>query len=368
MRVILVTPSVGIGPDSDAGVFIGPLARELHTLGATVRVVSLGVNPDVGAGVDVRVVGRGEIAASGWPRLIGSLMRAPGLRHAIADELKGASGSVVHAQWCFPSGLALPEGGACVLTVHGPDIRLMERSAVARALGRKAARRADLLTTVSEPLAESLQRLSRIHVAAESVRAMPVDSTGLPWSSGGKGALVLARLTLESRVHLALEALQLLAQLDQKLHLTIAGSGPDKSRLEKLAEHLEIRSLVEFTEAPTREAARKLLAQSDVLIDPAVGLGFARQQVEAAMCGVPVVACWDSGGSLGHSRGGALMRLVLPTAEAIADGVLDVRTETEGPEHRRKLAMALRDEFSADAVAKRCVLWYEEALRRARRG
>lgn len=365
MRVILVTPSVGIGPESDAGVFIGPLARELNALGATVRVLSLGVNPDVGPGVDVRVVGRREIPAGGWPRLLGSLWRAPALRLAIADELK-AGGSVVHAQWCFPSGMAIPDGAPCVLTVHGPDIRLMERSVVARALGRQAARRADLLTTVSEPLAESLQRLSRIHVAAESVRAMPVDSTGLPWSTGGKGALVLARLTADSRVHLALEALQLLVQLDQRLPLTIAGAGPERPRLEKLAEHLDIRSLVEFTEAPTREAARKLLAQSDVLIDPAVGLGFARQQVEAAMCGVPVVACWDSGGSLGHSRGGALMRLVLPTAEAIADGVLDVRTETEGPEHRRSLATALRDEFSAGAVARRCMKWYEEALRRAR--
>lgn len=365
MRVILVTPSVGVGPESDAGIFIGPLARELTALGATVRVLSLGVNPDVGEGVDVRVIGRRDIPASGRSRLAASLFWRSALHRAIVEELRAG---VVHAQWCFPSGLAMPETAPCVLTFHGPDIRLMERSALSRTLGRRAARRADLLTTVSEPLAESLQRLTRVHVAADNVRAMPVDSMGLPWSAGGRGALVLARLSPESRVHLALEALQLLVHLDQRLHLTIAGTGPERPRLERMVADLQLGSLVSFTEAPTRDAARRLLLQSDVLIDPAVGLGFARQQVEAAMCAVPVVACWDSGGSLGHSKGGALMRLVLPTAEAIADGVLDVRTEIEGPEHRRALATALREEFSAGAVAQRCLQWYEEAVRRSRRG
>src|SRR5206468_1448693 len=122
------------------------------------------------------------------------LVRA--LRRGVRAETGVARGpTVLHAHWWFPGGLASPSWLPTVVTLHGTDVRLLEESAVARWLGRRVLRRARVVTAVSAELAEIVARTVGRTDVARHVQAMPVESASRPWSRGGGGAIVVARLT-----------------------------------------------------------------------------------------------------------------------------------------------------------------------------
>lgn len=364
MQVLLLTlgPAAGAG---EAGGFIWSLARALRERGADIRLLVVG-DGDIPSDLHARRVGAGLFGASlGTDHALrvlanGAFARSA-LRKVVAEEVAAGS-KVVHAHWVFPcAGAALP-GVPLVLTAHGPDIRLMERSALARNAGRRLVRRASVLTTVSMPLAAALQAATGVPMPPERVHAMPVESADLQWSSGGGGALVLGPLTPDARTSLAVEAVACLAELDRPTKLVIAGDGPERGRLEALAARRGVSAMVRFHGEASTAQADALLRTADVLLDPAVGVGFARFQTRAIMSGVPVVACWDGGGTLKGSGSALLSRLVLPSGEAIADAVLDLLGVSGGQELRRAEGAVLRTQLDPRSVAMHCLNWYEEAL------
>jgi glycogen(starch) synthase len=364
VQVLLLTlaPAAGAG---EAGGFVWSLARALRERGVDIRFLVVGAG-EIPADFHARRVAPGLFGSSlgtdhALRVLSNGILARSALRRVVAEEVAAGS-KVVHAHWVFPcAGGAVP-GVPLVLTAHGPDIRLMERSALARNAGRRLVRRASVLTTVSMPLAEALQAATGVPIPPERVHAMPVDSADLEWSTGGGGALVLGPLTPDARTSLAVEAVACLAELDQPTKLVIAGEGPERGRLEALAARRGISALVRFTGDTTTAQANALLRTADVLLDPAVGVGFARFQTRAIMSGVPVVACWDGGGTLKGSGSALLSRLVLPSGEAIADAVLDLLGIAGGQELRRAEGAVLRTQLDARSVASHCMNWYEEAL------
>ena len=130
-----------------------------------------------------------------------------------------------------------------------------------------------------------------------------------PWTTGGGGAVVIARLTPQKRVDLAIETVAFLASCGHELPLTIVGDGPERGALERLVERA--RRPRRSCTSPARCASVEVpgyLAHADLMIFPAQGEGFGLVAAEALMAGVPVVACWDGGGVLDvvpPSRGGA---------------------------------------------------------------
>lgn len=375
MRVIFVTHNYPRYAGDLPGSFLHPLAVALRGRGHDVRVVAPSDRGRGGRepldGVPVRRVryssperevlaytGRmqDEVrSASGLMALRGLIK---GLREGALAEAEGGEGDVlVHAHWWIPAGLAAPRGLPLLLTLHGTDGRLLQKSAGARWLARGVLRRADTVTTVSSHLADVVETITGREDVASHIQPMPIDSRGLPWTTGGGGAVVVCRLTAQKRVHLALQAI---AELGEPVPLTVIGDGPERPALEALAATLK-GTRISFTGqlSPAEVAAR--LGSADVMLFPAVGEGLGLAALEALMAGVPVVATIDGGGVVGavQAHGGGIV--TAPTPAAIATGMRDASSPACRATARTAGAL-WREELAPSRVAGKFEAWYREAL------
>ena len=378
MRVVFLNHNYPRWSGDLSGSFLATLASALVRRGIEVRVIAPSDEGQGSAsvvdGVAVRRVRyaspssevlayRGTMLSAlrrprGWMALVG-LWQA--LRRAAREELK-AGADLIHAHWWVPSGLALPSSAPSVLTVHGTDAALLRRSALARRLARPVFHRARVVTTVSRELAEWVQSGTEVHVDASHIHPMPVATRNFPWSRGGGGAIVVARLTSQKRVHLAIEAVATLISNGHDLPLTIVGDGPERATLERLVVDRGLSKMVNFTGALAHAAVRDYLARADVMIFPAQGEGFGLAAAEALMAGVPVVACWDGGGVLDIVPERGPGRLTLPSAPALSDAVLSILQDPDRREMARLVGESWRARLAPDHVADICQGWYREAL------
>ena len=378
MRVVFLTHNYPRWPGDLSGSFLGTLASALVRRGVDVRVVAPSDSGQGGAtavdGVPVRRVRyasadsevlayRGTMLTAlrrpgGWAALVG-LWRA--LRRAAREELESGA-DLIHAHWWVPAGLALPPSAPSVLTVHGTDAALLRRSRIARRLARPVFRRAQVVTTVSRELAAWVQNGTGRHVSPSHIQPMPIRSSNFPWSRGGGGAVVIARLTPQKRVRLAIDAVATLVSCGHNLPLTIVGDGPERSVLEQHAAKLGLSEFVRFVGNVDSAAIPDYLARADIMIFPSREEGFGLAAAEALMAGVPVVACWDGGGVLDIVPETGAGRLTLPSAPAMSDAVLSILQDPDRREMARLVGESWRARLAPDHVAEVCHGWYREAL------
>ncbi len=378
MRVVFLTHNYPRFAGDVSGAFLATLASALVRRGVEVRVVAPSDRGQGGEdeldGVLVRRVryswAAGETLA--YRGTMQSALRAPSgiralaglwraLRRAAQEEM--ASGAdLIHAHWWVPAGLAVPSSARMVLTSHGTDAALLRHSRIARRLARPVYRRAQVVTAVSRELAGWIQSGVGRFVEPAYVQPMPVESAHLPWTTGGGGAVVVARLTRQKRVALAIDALAVLTSCGHDLHLTIVGDGPERANLERQVERLGIGPFVRFAGAVPPAEVAGFLATADVMIFPAQGEGFGLAPAEALMCGVPVVACWDGGGVLDVVPESGAGRLTLPSPDSLADTTLDLLGDPDRLEIARLVGESWRSRLEPDRVAEICEGWYREAL------
>ncbi len=379
MLVVFVTHNYPRHAGDLPGAFLHSLATALLARGHDVRVVA---PSDHGRGgrepldaVPVRRVryARPERETLAYTGRMQEAIRSPSgllalraliraLRQGAQAELAGAAGNaVLHAHWWIPGGMALPPGRPSITTVHGTDVRLLERSLVGRWLGRRTLRAARVVTAVSSDLAQAVERATGRNDVHTHVQPMPVDSAGRPWSRGGGGAIVVARLTAQKRVDLAIQTVAQLQGTGKSMRLTIVGEGPERADLERQAAATLPPGSVRFMGLVSAVAVADLLATADVMLFPAAAEGFGLAAVEALMAGVPVVVCRDGGGVLTavQAHGGGVV--TDPVAAAIAAGV---GTATSPPlrEEARRAGERWRQELAPARVAERYEGWYREAL------
>lgn len=375
MRVIFLTHNYPRHAGDPAGGFLHPLAVALAGRGHDVRVVAPSDHgrggTDVLDGIPVvrvryATAARERYAYSGTMqtalRSPAGLLALARLRAALrgsAREAARGGPSVVHAHWWVPAGWAAPPELATVLTIHGTDGRLLERSRLARWMGRPVVARAQVVTAVSHSLAAGLARTcGRTDVR---VQPMPV-ATDLPWTSGTGGLLIVTRLVPQKRVGLALEVLRILQQRGTPLPATIVGDGPERAALEEQARAAGLP--VEFTGALPFDRVRALLATARLALQPSVAEGYGLAAAEAIMAGIPTVVCTDGGGLLDAVPGQGAGRRAAPTAEAIALAVDELRQDAGAPAAARAAGTALRERLAPDAVARVFEGWYHEATAR----
>lgn len=377
MRVVFLTHNYPRYAGDLPGAFLHPLAVALRARGHDVRVVA---PSDRGAGgrdeldgVPVRRVryagaARETYAYSG--RMM-EAMRSPGgwlaladlilaLKDGVEEELAGApEAGVVHAHWWVPGGLATPDPDRTIVTLHGTDARLLERSRPARVLGRWALRRVRMVSAVSEDIANTVARVTGRPEVKSRVLAMPVAVPERPWTTGGSGAIIVARLTAQKRVDLALRAL---ARCPIRIPLTVVGDGPDAEALKAVALRSGLGDQVRWTGALPPDDVVTWLARADVMLFPAVREGLGLSAVEALMTGVPVIACQDGGGVVETvSRwGGGLV--VEPTEDAIALALAEAAQSSELSAAARRAGAEWRSALAPARVAERFEGWYREAL------
>ncbi|MBK7596300.1 MAG: glycosyltransferase family 4 protein [Gemmatimonadetes bacterium] len=378
LRVVFLTHNYPRERGDVAGAFLHPLAVALRDRGVDVRVVT---PSDAGKGgrgtldgVPVHRVRYGtpegeQFAQSGklataikspqGLRALAGMIRS--LRAGTREELEGAARGVVHAHWWFPSGLAAPSDTPLVITCHGTDVRMLEKSAPARWLAKRPFRRARRVTTVSRSLADAL-RLHGARVDDDSVVPMPVTAMKRPWSVGGGGIVVLGRLTEQKRVHLAVDAYALARQQGCTLPLVIAGDGATRAGLQSQVGGLGLSASVRFLGAVAPTDVPALLATADACLMPAQGEGFGLAAAEALMQGVPVIACTDGGGLLDVVPVEGAGRRVAPEPAALATALMAVLHDPDAKTTARVTGEAWRIRLAPEFVAERFLTWYGEAL------
>lgn len=377
MRVVFLTHNYPRWPGDSSGAPLALLARALQRRGVAVRVVAPGEDSSGKPELDGVPVHRVKIASSlnakiqeqdtspagsvlGWGPLM-RLWRA--LRSAARREI-ATGADIVHAHSWTPAGIASPTGVPLVLTVHPADASLLCRSRIARSLARPLLQRATVVTAVSREVGNWVQNLTGRFVGAKHVHPLPIDTRSLPWTRGGGGGVVLARLAGPGRVELALETAAVLASCGHELPLTIIGDGPDRGALEQRAAKLGVSALIRFVGDLRPEQMRGHLERADLLLITARAEGTAPGALEALISGVPVIACWDGGAVVDIVPETGAGRLSLPSPESLADSVLDLQADKDRLGVARLVGEAWRARLAPDHVAELCEGWYRDALAR----
>lgn len=152
------------------------------------------------------------------------------------------------------------------------------------------------LTAVSEAGAEYVTSLTD-----EPVTIIPngIDLTKFKWNThhrtDGRTILYVGRLERRKGVKYLLMAFQLLLQEEPEAKLIIAGDGPDREKLELLAEDLKLTN-VSFLGYISDDLKLDLLSEADLFCSPAIfGESFGIVLLEAMAVGTVVVAGNNSG-------------------------------------------------------------------------
>ncbi len=258
MRILTITHNYPRWDGDRAGAFVAMLAAETVTLGHTVRVVAphapgAGMR-EIQHGVKVvrarygpdaleRVGYTGALRQPMRATLLAPLMLPPfigALWRVAANEAEKFNPHVVHAHWWMPGGwIASRLGLPFVVTCHGTDVRLLEKS-YWRALAAPVMRRASAITTVSEFLASDLRRLMPAVTSKITVAPMPLDIER--FASGASApkvspprVLFAGNLIASKGVDVLIDAVALLRDQGVQCQLRIIGAGPEEAKLHALA-------------------------------------------------------------------------------------------------------------------------------------
>jgi phosphatidylinositol alpha-mannosyltransferase len=179
--------------------------------------------------------------------------------------------------------------------------------------------------------------------------------------TASKSILYIGRLERRKGLKYLLQAFQLLAQDNPDIKLIVAGDGPDREKLEMLADDLKLKN-VEFLGFISDELKLDLLSKTDLLCSPAVyGESFGIVLLEAMATGTICVA----GNNSGYSdvlQGLGQVSLVNPHDTAEFARRLDLLLHEEG---LRQLWQTWASEYVKQFSYPQVVDQYEELYKEA---
>ncbi|MDB5366287.1 MAG: glycosyl transferase family 1 [Rhodospirillales bacterium] len=208
---------------------------------------------------------------------------------------------LIDAHYLYPDGVAAAKlarwlGVPFVMTARGTDVNLIPRWDGPRRAILDACNQAAGVIAVSAALRDELVALGG---AAEKIRVLrngvdlqrftpPQDRDALRRELGAPDRLLLSVGHLIERKghHLIIDAL---AQLPD-MHLWIAGEGPERAALERLARERGVEARVRLLGAQPHDELKRLYAAADALVLASSREGWANVLLEAMACGTPVVA------------------------------------------------------------------------------
>jgi glycosyltransferase involved in cell wall biosynthesis len=139
--------------------------------------------------------------------------------------------------------------------------------------------------------------------------------------AAGDYVFTVNRLAPEKRIDLLLEA----AAADPALRVVIAGEGPDRTRLERLASERGLNGRAEFVGRISDEQVADYYARSLGVYYAPVDEDFGMVPFEAFLSGKPVLTTTDAGGPLDVVRDGETGLVVAPEAAEVARGLAWLR-------------------------------------------
>jgi glycosyltransferase involved in cell wall biosynthesis len=186
--------------------------------------------------------------------------------------------------------------------------------------------------TISQNVADRVER--NLGIPAESLPPPP-QPLDFRCESYGDFVLSVNRLDRAKRIDLLIEA----AAAEPGLNVVIAGDGPDRARLERLAADRKLNGRIRFDGRVSEQELAGLYATCRAVFYAPVDEDYGMVPYEAFLSGKPVVTTLDAGGPLedGSDRPG---RVVPPDAREIGGALaaLDPGTARRLGEAGRELA------------------------------
>lgn len=242
---------------------------------------------------------------------LASVVVASALRTS-ARVVSRESIDVVHAHWLVPNGLigsfvAKRHELPLVISLHGSDVAVAERS---RALGKVSRRSLCRSEAVTGPSTDLLDR-ARALGATGQLEWIPYGADPQEFRpDAADRQLARARLGLESDAVAVLgigrfihakgfddliEAIALTRETYPEIRLVLVGDGDLRGELEAHTERLGLAGVVTFTGMATREEVPSHLAGADIVAVPSVHYegyvdGLPNVALEAMAAGKPLVA------------------------------------------------------------------------------
>jgi len=175
----------------------------------------------------------------------------------------------------------------------------------------------------------------------------------------GKTVLTVARLTDKQK--LTSNLIRAMAELPEEWTLDVAGSGPDRDMLERLAGDLKLSSRVRFHGFIGRAEVRDLLRRCGVYAMPSANEGLAQAALEAMACGAAVVLSRIRAFEplIDDGKNGRLVPV--GDVKGLADAIIDAW------EHRKTLGQAgletVRNRYNAPVLFSQLAKSLRECVR-----
>jgi glycosyltransferase involved in cell wall biosynthesis len=225
-----------------------------------------------------------------------------------------------------------------------PEERALRRKV--QALDRVALGEATRLFAISGNVAKRLE-------ASTGLRAevLPHPPQALAFHCDGYGDFVLSvnRLDRAKRIDLLLEA----AALDLALEVVIAGEGPDRERLERLARERGLDGRARFTGRVSEEELADLYARCLAVYYAPVDEDYGMVPLEAFLSEKPVLTTTDAGGPLELVADGRTGLVVFPEAAEIARAAGWLREHRDEAASYGRAGKAIASEVTWDRAIAR---------------
>ena len=284
---------------------------------------------------------------------------------AVFDEM---SPRTIHAHWWIPAGMIarkLPFNGRLIVTLHGTDLRLLQKNPLMRPFAARVFARASVITVVSSWLGNTLGEMfpsiaDKIHTTPmppndEAFVLRPPDAPRkeVPF------ILSVTRFTEQKRNGVLLQALARLRDQGASFRACLIGEGPLRPDVMRQIESLNLTDRITLMDPiPQTELARQYQA-ADLVVLPAVDEGFGMVLVEAQLCGAAVVGACSGGLTdiIDDGVSGLFARpddpddLAGALQKVLGDAALRERLAKGG----RVLAM---ERFSSAAIVDKFCTWY----------
>ena len=284
---------------------------------------------------------------------------------------------LIHAHYAVPHATSaymakqMTGGELCVVTtLHGTDITLVGQDPSYQSITAFSIQQSDGLTAVSEYLRR--ETVEHFEVRAERIQVIPnfVDLNDYKRDahpchrarlseSGEKIVMHISNFRAVKRVD---DAVRIFARINQGMpsRLVLIGDGPERGRVQQVAEEENVASRVLFL--GKQESVAEILACADLFLLPSQTESFGLVALEAMSCGVPVVATRVGGLPEVVPEGEAGFLAEVGDIAAMAESALRILKD---PERWRSMSAAARKAaecYSTDQVVPMYENYYRSVL------
>jgi glycosyltransferase involved in cell wall biosynthesis len=217
--------------------------------------------------------------------------------HAVRKAVRRTQPHLIHAHWWFPAGwYASRTRVPYLITSHGSDVRLLDRSSFLRRRAKAVYQGAGGVTAVSRFLAEDIARLLSPGTSKVVVTPMPVDVSSFRAGSAipkvvPPRVLYAGNLVPSKGVDLLLLAAAELSRRGVDYQVKILGQGPEQESLRNLSRQLGLDARVTWSAFVPQDQMPVEYGASTVTVLPTRGRaeGLGLTLVEALLAGSAIV-------------------------------------------------------------------------------